>query len=132
MTGEAVFSERAPKPVGPYSQAIKAGGFIFVSGQLALDPATGRLVEGGIREQTRRALENLKAILEEAGYGLGDVVRVGIYLRSAEDFRAMNEVYQEYFGDVKPARTTAVAPPPLEGALVEVDAVAYRETRRSP
>ncbi len=124
---EQIFTPKAPKPVGPYSQAIKAGKTLYLSGMVPIDPDTGRIVKGDVRGQVRRVLENIKVILEAAGYSLKDVVRVGVYLRNPGDFKAMNEVYEEYFGDVKPARTTVIASPPIEDALVEIDVVAYRD-----
>ncbi len=124
---EQVFTSKAPRPVGPYSQAVKAGKTLYVSGMVPIDPETGKIVGGDVRSQVRRVLENIKAVLEEAGYSLRDVVRVGVYLRNPEDFKAMNEVYEEYFRDIKPARTTVVASPPIKEALVEIEVVAYRD-----
>ncbi|MCS7145373.1 MAG: Rid family detoxifying hydrolase [Aigarchaeota archaeon] len=123
---EVVFTERAPKPVGPYSQAVKAGGWIFVAGQVAVDPATGKVVEGDVRAQTRRVLENLREILAAAGASLRDVVKVNVYLVRPEDFAAMNEVYREYFPEGPPARTTVAVKMVNEAFLVEIDAVAYK------
>ncbi|MDW8073991.1 MAG: Rid family detoxifying hydrolase [Nitrososphaerota archaeon] len=126
MVREVVFTERAPKPVGPYSQAVKAGGWIFVAGQVAVDPATGKVVEGDVRAQTRRVLENLREILAAAGASLRDVVKVNVYLVRPEDFAAMNEVYREYFPEGPPARTTVAVKMVNEAFLVEIDAVAYK------
>ncbi len=125
MAREIVFTERAPRPVGPYSQAVKAGGWVFVAGQVAIDPATGRLVEGDIRAQARRTLTNVREILEAAGASLGDVVKVNVYLARQEDFQAMNEVYREFFPEKQPARTTVVVRFVSDQILIEVDAVAY-------
>ncbi|HID17174.1 TPA: RidA family protein [Candidatus Bathyarchaeota archaeon] len=125
MGGKAVIkAEGAPLPVGPYSQAVKAGGWLFVSGQLPIDPATGEVVRGGAAKQAERALENLKAIVEAAGLSLNNVVKVTLYLQDLKDFQAVNEVYAKYFGREPPARTTVQAAPP-KGAKVEIDAVAH-------
>jgi 2-iminobutanoate/2-iminopropanoate deaminase len=117
----------APAPVGPYSQAVEHDGWIFVSGQIPLDPGTGALVEGGIEEQTRQVLLNLRAVLEAAGASLDNVVRTTIYLADLEDFGRVNRVYAEHFTrEPQPARATLqVAALPL-GAAVEIDAVAIR------
>lgn len=119
-----IHTDNAPKAVGPYSQAIVAHGLVFCAGQVALDPAVNKLVEGGITEQTHRVVKNLKAVLEEAGSSLNKVVKTTCYLQSLADFQTFNTVYNEYFGETKPARATVeVAKLPL-GALVEIDAVA--------
>jgi 2-iminobutanoate/2-iminopropanoate deaminase len=125
MPRTVVFTERAPRPVGPYSQAVKAGGWVFVAGQVAIDPATGKLVEGDIRAQARRTLMNVKEILEAAGASLRDVVKVNVYLARQEDFQAMNEVYREFFTENPPARTTVIVKMVSDAILIEVDAVAY-------
>ncbi|MEI8094692.1 MAG: RidA family protein [Spirochaetales bacterium] len=117
-----IHSEHAPAAIGPYSQAIEAGGLVWCSGQVPLDPATMKLVEGDITVQTRRALENLKAVAAAAGTTLGHAVRCGVFLTDFADFAAMNAVYAEYFPG-KPARTTVeVSALPL-GAKVEIDCV---------
>jgi 2-iminobutanoate/2-iminopropanoate deaminase len=120
-----VFASTAPTPVGPYSQAIVAGGFVFASGQVPIDPASGRLVPGEIETQTERVLENLARVLEAAGSSLDHVVRASVYLVDLAMFPRMNAVYARYFAaDPKPARTTVqVAALPL-GAQVEIDAIA--------
>jgi 2-iminobutanoate/2-iminopropanoate deaminase len=120
-----VFASTAPTPVGPYSQAIVAGGFVFASGQVPIDPASGKLVPGEIETQTERVLENLARVLEAAGSSLGHVVRASVYLVDLAMFPRMNAVYARYFSaDPKPARTTVqVAALPL-GAQVEIDAIA--------
>lgn len=123
---EYVFTERAPKPIGPYSQAVLAGDFVFLAGQIPIDPETGELVSGGIREQTRRVLENVKAILEEAGCSLRDVVSVTAFLRDLSHFNEFNEVYSEYFGDARPARATVQVANLPRNALVELVVVAHR------
>jgi 2-iminobutanoate/2-iminopropanoate deaminase len=114
----------APKAIGPYSQAIKAGGLVFTAGQIAIDPETGQVVAGDIKAQTERVCENLKAILEAAGTELENVVKSTVYLRSMADFAAMNEVYGRYFKHEPPARATvAVAGLPRD-VLVEIDVIA--------
>ena len=119
-----VRTERAPAAIGPYSQAIVAGGFLFASGQVALDPATGQLLAGDVGAQTERALLNLQGVLEKAGCSLGDVVRTTVYLRDMADFAAMNAVYARFFSGAPPARSTvAVAGLPRD-ARVEIDAIA--------
>ncbi|WP_048148065.1 RidA family protein [Palaeococcus ferrophilus] len=122
---EIVFTERAPRPVGPYSQAVKAGSFLFIAGQIPINPETGALVEGDIKAQTRQALENVKAIVEAAGGSLNDVVKVTVYLRDMGDFGAMNEVYSEYFNSSKPARAAVEVSNLPKGVAIEVEAIAY-------
>ncbi len=120
---EVISTEKAPPAIGPYSQAVKAGNFLFVAGQIGINPATGQLEEG-IEAQTRQALLNLKAILEAAGASLDDVVRVGVFLQDLNDFQAMNAVYAEFFPQSPPARTTVQVAALPRGALVEIDAIA--------
>ena len=121
---EIITTEKGPKAIGPYSQAVRANGFVYISGQGALDPATGALVTGGIAEQTARALDNLKAIVEAAGSSLDHAVKVTVFLKDMNDFAAMNEVYARYFPKNKPARTTVeVARLPLD-LRVEIDLIA--------
>lgn len=121
---EIISTEKGPKAIGPYSQAIRANGFIFISGQGAMNPATGKLVEGGIAEQTARALDNLKGIVEAAGSSLDHAVKVTVFLKDMNDFAAMNEVYGRYFPKNRPARTTVeVARLPLD-LRVEIDLIA--------
>ena len=119
-----VESSEAPKAIGPYSHGIKAGGFVFVSGQIALDPATGVLVGGDVAAQTERVLQNLQAIVEAAGGDLDRVVKTTVYLRSMADFAAMNEVYAKYFKGEPPARATVAVAGLPKDALVEVDVIA--------
>jgi 2-iminobutanoate/2-iminopropanoate deaminase len=123
---EAVRTETAPAPFqgAPYSQAIRAGGLVFVSGQLALRPGSPELVGAGIAEQTEQVLANLKAILEAAGSGLDRLVKTTVYLRDLGDFEGMNEVYRRHVGDVPPARATLEVSALPSGALVEIDAIA--------
>lgn len=117
-------SARAPRPVGPYSQAVRTGDTLWLSGQIGLDPATGALVEGGVQAQTARAIDHIQAVLEAAGLGLSDVVEVQVFLADMGDFKAMNAIYAERFPAPAPARTTVgVAALPL-GAAIEIRAVA--------
>jgi len=119
-----VLTDRAPKPIGPYSQAVKANGFVFVSGQIALDPKTGEFAGTDVKQQTERVMENLKAILETSGAPLNHVVKTTVYLKSMDDFAAMNEVYARYFTMAPPARSTVQAARLPKDALVEIDVVA--------
>jgi 2-iminobutanoate/2-iminopropanoate deaminase len=124
MSKVAVFTENAPAAVGPYSQAIKAAGLVFVSGQIGLDPVSGKMVEGGVAAQAEQVLDNLEAILKEAGSGLDQVVKATVFLTDMDDFQTVNGVYAKRFKSVPPARAAvAVAALPL-GALVEIEAVA--------
>lgn len=124
MPDAAVLTTSAPAPVGPYSQAIRSGGFLFCSGQIGLDPATGKLVEGGVAEQTRRVMDNLAAVLASAGLTFAAVVKTTIFLADINDFATVNPIYGERFGTPPPARSTvAVAALPL-GARVEIELVA--------
>jgi 2-iminobutanoate/2-iminopropanoate deaminase len=121
---EIVVSQSAPAPIGPYSQAVRAGGFLFVSGQIPLDPATGAVVGGGTADQTRQVLKNLAAILEAAGSGLDKVVKTTIYVTDLSDFGEMNAVYAEFLGDSKPARATVQVARLPKDVRVEIEAVA--------
>ena len=124
MDKEVVSTADAPKAIGPYEQAIKVGEFVYISGQIPLDPKTGSLVEGDIQTQTRRVMENLKAILQAAGSSLERVVKATVFLKSIGDFAAMNEIYAEYLGAAKPARSTVAVADLPRGALVEIDLIA--------
>ena len=125
---EVIRADKAPKAVGPYSQAIRAGGFIFCAGQAAFDPATGKLVAGGIQEQTRQTLRNIQAILQAAGSDLGRVVKVTVFLTDWTNFPAMNEVFAEFFGtEEPPARSTIQGERWPEGSLVAIEAIALAE-----
>ena len=117
-------TENAPAAIGPYSQAIKAGGFVFVSGQIPIDPQTGEFVAGGIAEQTERVLQNLKAVLEAAGSGLGQVVKTTVFLADMKEFSGMNEIYAKFFSEPPPARATVAAAGLPRDARVEIEAVA--------
>ena len=119
-----VSTEHAPKAIGPYSQAIKANGLIFVSGQTPLDPTTQQMIEGGVAEQARRVLENITAILKEAGSSMEKVVRCGVFLKDMNDFAAMNEVYATFFKASPPARSTVQVSRLPKDCLVEIDAIA--------
>jgi 2-iminobutanoate/2-iminopropanoate deaminase len=121
---ERIQTENAPAAIGPYSQAIKAGGFVFVSGQIPIDPQTGQFVAGGIAEQTARVLKNLQAVLEAAGSSLGQVVKTTVFLADMKEFSGMNEVYATFFPEPPPARATVAAAGLPRDARVEIEAVA--------
>jgi 2-iminobutanoate/2-iminopropanoate deaminase len=126
MSNAAIATDRAPAAIGPYSQAVRAGDFVFTSGQIGLDPATGELVKGGIEVETRRVLDNLTAVLEAAGAGWRDVVRTTIYLADISDFALVNKLYGERVGvGVLPSRSTVQVAKLPRGAAVEIDAVAH-------
>ena len=121
---QIISTEQAPKAIGPYSQATVHGGLVFVSGQIPLDPATGQTVAGSIEAQTRRVLENLRAVLEAAGSSLGAVVRTTVYLKDMAEFPAMNAVYGEFFSENPPARSTVEVARLPRDVRVEIDAIA--------
>ena len=121
---DVISSERAPKAIGPYSQAIRANGLLFLSGQIALDPATMQIVEGDVRVQTERALNNLKAVLEAAGSSLDRVVKTTVYLKDMNDFTLMNETYAKFFPAHPPARATIEAARLPRDARVEIELIA--------
>ncbi|MGO9228609.1 MAG: RidA family protein [Bryobacteraceae bacterium] len=124
---ERIYPAGVAAPRGPYSPGVRAGDFIYVSGQVSVDPTTNQAVLGDIKTETRQVLENIRHILEGCGASMADVVRCGVYLTDVKDFAAMNEVYREFFGETKPARTTISVPAlPIAGAKVEIDAVAYQ------
>lgn len=120
-----IFTEKAPKPVGPYSQAVISGDFVFISGQIPLDPQSQKIVEGGIEAQTVQVLENLKNILESIDLTLADVVKTSVFLSDLNNFQAFNKVYSRYFCKNPPARTTAQTGL-MAGALLEIDAIAKK------
>ena len=124
---QAVATDSAPKAIGPYSQAVRSGSFLFVSGQIPLDPATGALVDGDVAAQTRRVFANLQAILAAAGGSFDHVVRTTVYLADMDDFAAMNEVYANYFGNPAPARATVQAARLPKDARIEIDLIAVIE-----
>jgi len=121
---ETIATDRGPKAIGPYSQAVRANGFIFVSGQIALDPKSQQLIEGGIVEQTERVLDNLKGIVEAAGSSLQHAVKTTVFLADINDFKAMNEVYAKYFDSHPPARSTVQAAGLPRNVRVEIDLIA--------
>ena len=127
QTKTMISTSLAPAAIGPYSQAVRVGDLLFTSAQVALDPATGALVAGGIREQTKRVLDNLAAVLEEAGLDMANVVKTTVFLKNMSDFAAMNEVYARYFaleGVVPPARSTVEVARLPKDALVEIEVIA--------
>lgn len=124
LSKRAVRSDRAPKPIGPYVQALVAGKLVWASGQTPLDPSTGELVQGGIPDQTRQVLRNLAAVMAEAGTSLDHALKATVYLTDMADFAEMNEVYREFFPGVPPARTTVAVKALPGGARVEIDLVA--------
>jgi len=121
---EVVTTDRGPKPIGPYSQAVKANGFLFLSGQVALDPKTGEITGNDIRQQTERVLENVKGILEAAASNLHHVVKTTVFLKDMNEFPAMNEIYARYFTAAPPARSTVQVARLPKDALVEIEVVA--------
>jgi len=123
MDTRIVSTDKAPKAIGPYSQAVTAGGMLFVSGQIPLDPGSGELVEGGIKEQTERVLENIKAIVEAGGGTMENVVKTTVYLTDLSLFAEMNEVYASFFSQNRPARATVQVAALPKNSLVEIDAI---------
>ena len=123
MNKKIINTKNAPKPVGPYSQAVKAGNFLFVSGQGPIDPQTGKIVRDNIEQQTIRTLENIKAILNSEGLDFQDVVKVSVFLKDIKNFSKMNDIYSRYFQSDPPARTTIQAVPPAD-IEIEIDVVA--------
>jgi 2-iminobutanoate/2-iminopropanoate deaminase len=121
---QIISTDRAPKAIGPYSQAVKAGGFLFLSGQIPLDPATGEFVSGGITEQTERVMDNIAAVLAEAGVGFDAVVKTTIFLTDLANFGVVNEVYGSRFSAAPPARSTVEVKGLPRGALVEIEVLA--------
>jgi 2-iminobutanoate/2-iminopropanoate deaminase len=121
---DIIATDRAPKAIGPYSQAVRANGFLFVSGQIAIDPKTQQVVAGNASVQTERVLENLKAIVEAAGTNLEHVVKTTVYLADFEDYSAMNEVYSRYFEQNRPARSTVETPRLPRNVRIEIDLIA--------
>jgi len=127
---ERILAPGAPNPRGPYSHAVRAGDFIFVSGQGPIDPVTNEIHSGDAATETRKTLENIQNILSAAGAGMSDVVKCSVFLTDIRDFAAMNQVYAEFFGDTKPARTTVQAVQlPAHGIRVEIDCVAYKPAK---
>ena len=123
---KAIHTDQAPKALGPYSQAIEAGGMVFASGQVPIDPATDQFVSGGIKEQTRQSLTNARSILQQAGTDLSHVVKTTVFLADMADFAAMNEVYSEFFSQPFPARSAVAVKTLPKNALVEVECIAVK------
>lgn len=121
---QVIVTDKAPAAIGPYSQAVKTGGLLFCSGQIALDPASGEMLQGTVEEETRQVMENLRGVLEAAGIGFERVVKTTIYLTDMADFPAVNQVYASFFDELKPARATVGVAALPRGARVEVEAVA--------
>jgi 2-iminobutanoate/2-iminopropanoate deaminase len=121
---EIIATDKAPKAIGPYSQAVRANGFIFLSGQIPLDPATGQLIEGDVVAQTERVFENIGAVLKAAGSGLEHVVKTTVFLKDMADFTRMNEVYARYFSSLPPARSTVEAARLPRDVKVEIEVIA--------
>jgi 2-iminobutanoate/2-iminopropanoate deaminase len=121
---EQVKTDNAPAAIGPYSQAVIAGGFLFSAGQIALDPASGQIVEGGVTAQTERVMANISAVLSAAGLGWSDLVKTTVYLHDMADFPTVNEIYGRLLGEARPARSTVQVSALPRGALVEIDVVA--------
>ena len=124
MGKKVIQTEKAPKAIGPYSQAIQAGNFLFLSGQIPLDPKTGELVKGDIRKQTQQVLENIKGVLESQGLGMEDIVKVAIFLKDIGNFNQVNEVYATYFPSSPPARSTVEVAKLPRDADIEIEAIA--------
>ncbi|WP_041083830.1 RidA family protein [Thermotoga profunda] len=127
MTVKTISTDQAPKAIGPYSQGIEANGFIFVSGQIPLDPATGELVNGDIKKQTARVFENIRAILKASGCDLKNVVKATVFVTDLSNFAAVNEIYSQYFGEHKPARSFVQVAGLPKGAQVEIEVIAAKE-----
>jgi 2-iminobutanoate/2-iminopropanoate deaminase len=121
---DVIATDQAPRAIGPYSQAIRAAGFVFTSGQVAIDPATQQVIAGDVAAQTERVLKNLSAVLQAAGTSLDNALRCTVFLKNMGDFAAMNEVYGRYFGQAPPARTTVEAARLPKDVLVEIDVIA--------
>ena len=121
---QVISTKQAPAAIGPYSQAIQVGNLVYTSGQIPIDPSTGAFVEGGIKEQTRQSLTNVKAILEEAGLSMSNVVKTTVFMADMGDFADMNAVYAEFFTDPSPARSAVAVKTLPKGALVEIEVVA--------
>ena len=127
MMKKVIVTDKAPGAIGPYSQAVQAGGFLFASGQIPLDPATGRLVTGSIEDQAKQVLENIKGLLEGAGYTMQDVIKSLVFAADIKDFAAINEVYAQYFSENPPARSFVAVKDLPKGAQVEIEVVAWKD-----
>ncbi len=124
---KVILTDKAPAPVGPYSQAIQAGNFLFVAGQIPYDPSIGEIVYGDVQKATKVVMENIKTIVEEAGYSMDDVVRCRVYLKDMDDFGKMNEIYGQYFTDKPPARAAIEVARLPKDVEVEISAVAWKD-----
>ncbi len=124
---QMIETDKAPKAIGPYSQAVKCENMLFISGQIAINPKTQEMVEGGIEEQTKQVMENIKGILEEVGINMEHIVKTTIYLKNLDDFTVVNEIYGSYFEKHKPARATVEVSNLPKGALIEIEAIACIE-----
>jgi 2-iminobutanoate/2-iminopropanoate deaminase len=124
MALKQISTDKAPAAIGPYSQGIVTNGFVFTAGQIALDPVAGKIVEGGIVDQTERVMQNLQEVLRAAGASWDDVVKTNVYLHDLSDFPTVNEIYGRWLGKARPARSTVQVPGLPRGALVEIDAIA--------
>ena len=124
---KVISTKKAPAAIGPYSQAIQVGNLVYTSGQIPIDPATGTFIEGGIKEQTRQSLTNVRAILEEAGLTLANVIKTTVFMADMNDFADMNAIYAEFFSEPYPARSAIAAKSLPKGALVEIEVVATIE-----
>ena len=129
MALKQISTDNAPAAIGPYSQGIVTNGFVFTAGQIALDPVAGKIVEGGIVEQTERVMQNLQEVLKAAGASWGDVVKTTVYLHDLAHFPTVNEIYGKWLGKARPARSTVQVPGLPRGALVEIDAIAVVPTK---
>ncbi|MCG0276529.1 MAG: RidA family protein [Thermosediminibacteraceae bacterium] len=123
---KVIKTDMAPKAIGPYSQAVMVGDFLFASGQIAINPATGEIVEGGIEAQTRQVMENVKNILQAAGMDFSNVVKTTVFITNMDDFAKVNEIYATYFGENPPARSCVEVSKLPKGALIEVEVIAHR------
>ncbi len=130
MGKKAIYTEKAPKPIGPYSQAIQAGHYLFLSGQIPIDPESGELIKGDIREQTQRVLENIKSILNSQGSEMDDIVKVTIYLKDLRNFSQVNELYATYFSRTPPARSTIQVSDLPKNAEIEIEAIAWVKKKK--
>ena len=125
ITKKVIYTEKAPKPIGPYSQAVDVNGWLFISGQIPIDPATNQVIDGDFKSQVRRVLENIKAIVEAAGGSLENVVKVTVYLRDISKFNEFNEIYAQYFKEAYPARAVIEVSNLPKGVEIEIEAIAY-------
>ena len=125
MSKKIVYTKNAPEPIGPYSQAIQFNNLIYTSGQIAIDPSSGQLIDGDIKAQTKQTIRNIENILTAGGSDISKVIKVSVYLKDINEFTAMNEIYEEYFGTSKPVRSTIQAAKLPKDAKIEIDVIAY-------